>query len=66
VLNLAGRPVRVIGRDSLCEAGQKTLVWNAASDAGLRVPDGLYLVEVTARDDGGGLTRALTQVRVSR
>jgi hypothetical protein len=66
VLNLAGRPVRVIGRDSPCEAGLTTLVWNAANDSGLRVPGGLYLVEVTARDNGGGLTRGVTQVRVSR
>lgn len=66
VLNIAGRPVRTICRATDCEAGANTLIWNAQSDRGLPVPNGTYLVELTARADDGAQARALTQVILSR
>lgn len=66
VLNMAGRTVRslVIGKAST--QGANTLLWNTQSDRGLRVPNGTYLVEVTARSAEGGESKALTAVRINR
>ena len=66
VLNLAGRPVRTLCRGMECEAGTNTLVWNGRSDAGVVVPRGTYLVEVTARDAEGGESRMLGRVGMDR
>jgi hypothetical protein len=66
VLNIAGRPVRAICQAQNCEAGTNTLVWNAFSDEGLPVPNGVYLVEVATRADDGTESKALTQVRLQR
>ena len=66
VLNIAGRPVKTICTARECEAGANTLLWNAQSDQGLVVPNGTYLVEVTARAEGGGEARALARVRITR
>jgi hypothetical protein len=62
VLNLAGRPVRTLCAGRACEAGTNTLLWNAQSDAGLRVPNGTYLVRVTARTDSGATFHAVRTV----
>ena len=65
ILNVAGRCVRALApRD--CEAGANTLLWNGTSDAGLPAPDGLYLISVRARDEGGGESRALSRVYLRR
>jgi hypothetical protein len=66
VLNMAGRPVRTLCQGRDCAAGANTLLWNATSDAGLRVPSGAYLVEVVARTPDGSQARAVTTVRLSR
>ncbi len=66
VLNIAGRPVNTLCHAKDCEAGTNTLLWNVQSDQGLPVPNGTYLVEVTAQAADGEQARALQQVRVSR
>jgi len=66
VLNLAGRPVATVARDRPAEAGLQRLMWNGQSSQGLRVPSGVYLVEVTAHAPDGAQARALTRVRVGR
>ena len=66
VLSIAGRPVKTICTGRECEAGTNTLVWNASSDQGTAVPNGAYLVEVTAMTEDGGAARALSQVRIAR
>ena len=66
VLNLAGRPVRVLCTAKDCEAGAVTLIWNAQADNGLPVPSGTYLVEVRAKASDGAQARGLAQVRISR
>jgi Subtilase family/FlgD Ig-like domain len=64
VLNVAGRPIRTITTSTECAAGRNTLVWDARSDAGLRVAAGTYLVQVIARDASGTQSRAVTAVSV--
>ena len=66
VLNIAGRPIKTICTARDCEAGANTLLWNTQADNGLAVPNGQYLVELTARTPDGALARRLTQVRVDR
>jgi hypothetical protein len=66
VMNIAGRPVATICRMRQRGAGTNTLLWNAKSDSGLRVPNGTYLVEVSARAGDGSQARALGQVRIPR
>ncbi len=66
VLNIAGRPVKTLCHAKDCDAGTNTLLWSAQSDRGLAVPNGTYLVEVTAKAADGVRARALAQVRVRR
>ncbi len=66
ILNIAGRPIRTLCRAKDCDGGMNAIPWNAQSDQGLPVPNGTYLVEVTARAGDGSQTRALTQVRLGR
>jgi hypothetical protein len=66
ILNIAGRPVKTLCHARESEAGSNTLLWNAQSDTGLPVPNGTYVVEVTAKTGEGPESRALTQVRLSR
>jgi hypothetical protein len=66
VLNIAGRPIKTLCHANECEAGTNTLLWNAMSDQGLVVPNGMCLVEVTASTEDGGQARALAQVRLNR
>ncbi len=66
ILNIAARPVKTLCHAKDCEAGTNTLVWNAQSDQGLQVPNGTYLVEVTAKGADGAQARALAQTKLDR
>lgn len=66
VLNIAGRPVRVILNDQVAPAGANTVVWNLASQQGAKVPSGLYLFEVEARSEDGQSVRGIHPFRVVR
>jgi hypothetical protein len=66
VRNLAGRPVRALCRGTECGSGPNTLLWNAQSDSGLPVPNGVYLVEIAAQSADGSQARALTHARIER
>ena len=66
VLNIAGRPVRLIANGRPMPAGTQRLVWTGQSDAGLPVPNGPYLIRVTARGEDGTSSEALRTVTVRR
>jgi len=66
VLSIAGRPVATVCRARDCAAGANRLLWDAMSDQGLRVPDGVYLIEVVAAAPDGTQSRALAQVSIRR
>ncbi len=53
VVNIAGRSVRVVRRGLVMSAGQNTVVWDGRSASGATVPNGMYLVRLSARDDSG-------------
>jgi hypothetical protein len=65
VLNLAGRAVREL----LCadaNAGVNRMHWDCRGATGTRVPNGRYLVRVTARDPNGSQASAVTPLSVGR
>jgi hypothetical protein len=62
VLNIAGRTVGIVCSDQVAPAGTSTTVWNMRNTTGRLVPDGMYLLQLTARDDEGrqiGVLRAM-------
>ncbi len=66
VLNIAGRPVRTICETKDCEAGTNTLLWNGQGNNGLPVPNGRYLIRITAQNGAGQSATALTALRLDR
>jgi hypothetical protein len=64
VLNIAGRQIRAVTRARECEAGLNTIAWSGMSDVGLRVPRGLYLIELTSHVEEGARCRALASVKI--
>jgi len=66
VLNIAGRPIRVLASGVVQPAGSGTQVWNLSDQRGTRVPSGLYLFEIEARSDDGQVVRAVRSARVTR
>jgi len=66
VLNLAGRPVKVLAADKTVAAGVQTLLWNLTSESGTRVPAGAYLLQIDAVAENGQSVRGLTQISVGR
>ena len=66
VLNIAGRPVRVLLADRIQPAGANVTTWNLTDDRGMKAPNGMYLFEVEARSEEGQSVRAVRSVRVSR
>ena len=66
VRNLAGRPVRTLASGLTQSPGLQSLLWNGRSDAGQRVPAGVYLLEVTATSEIGQRVQALTAVSLRR
>ena len=66
VMNLAGRPVRRVTTAKPCTTGRNTVLWNATSDSGLKVPAGMYLMRIEANAPDGSRVQALTPVRLGR
>jgi len=66
IVNLAGRPVRMIASHQQAAAGLNRVLWNARSNMGTKVPNGTYLVRVTACGAKGGASHGLTTLRLNR
>lgn len=66
VLNIAGRSVGHVALDKPMSVGLSTLTWDGRSDAGTRVPAGVYLVRVTVANDGGALASRVATMSVGR
>jgi len=66
VLNIAGRPVKLITPGTQFEAGTQTMIWTGQTDAGLQTPSGRYLIRLTARGEDGTSTQALGTVLIQR
>jgi len=66
VLNIAGRPVRLIVQDRSLPAGLNTLSWDGRSGAGLSVPSGTYLIRLSAAGADGSASRSLGAVTLQR
>ncbi|MEA3401828.1 MAG: PKD domain-containing protein [Armatimonadota bacterium] len=66
VLNIAGRPIRVLARAESVMSGANTLSWNLRSDRGTKVANGRYIIQITARSADGQQTHAITTTTVRR
>ncbi len=66
VMNIAGRPIRTLVTDRAMPAGVNELWWDGRSEAGLKVPNGTYLVRLTARDASGAQCTAVTTLQIMR
>jgi len=64
VLNIAGRSVKHIATDRLCDSGPQSLAWNGYSDFGTRVPCGSYLVRVSVFGNNGQQAERLTALQM--
>jgi hypothetical protein len=66
IRNLAGRPIATVVRDQAASAGLQRTVWSGCADNGLRVPAGVYLVEINTRSADGGQARAIARLEYGR
>lgn len=51
VKNAAGRTVATVAAGKTMDSGLRSLVWDGRSSAGAAMPQGMYMVEITARND---------------
>ena len=54
IRNIAGRVIRRLANGRAAEEGHNTLMWNGLSEIGTAVPNGTYIVQVTARSPETG------------
>ncbi len=61
-----GRVVATVATDRPVAAGSNTLLWNARSTHGTKVPPGRYLVKITAAAESGPQQQIIVPLWVSR
>ena len=66
VLNIAGRQVATVSTDQMQSAGSAQAIWNMRNSSGSLVPNGTYLMQVTARSDDGQQASAMQAVVLQR
>jgi hypothetical protein len=66
VLNIAGRPVATVLRDSATDSGLQRVVWSGQISSGAGAPNGTYLVRIVARDDEGRQAQSLCSLWLAR
>ncbi|MEI6501465.1 MAG: Ig-like domain-containing protein, partial [Armatimonadota bacterium] len=63
IRNLAGREIATLTPGRL-EAGVHSLLWNGKSRTGTQVPDGTYLLQVSANTTDGACAQAITALQL--
>ncbi len=63
ILTLTGRLVTVLENAQNRSAGQHRILWQGRNGNGQLVPNGLYLIRITATDDEGRQVQATTTLR---
>ncbi|MBM3498749.1 MAG: hypothetical protein FJX74_08765 [Armatimonadetes bacterium] len=66
IRNIAGRVVRGLVAGRQVSAGAQTLLWDARNDAGVRVPAGTYLLQLTAKTADGQTVRRICPINAAR
>ncbi len=66
VMNLAGRPVRVLAKARPMAAGEHQLVWDGLGSSGQPVPPGVYLIRIRAVTGTGQQASAVARVLLRR
>jgi hypothetical protein len=66
VRNLAGRLIRELSTDAPQAAGPSVLLWDRRSATGQLVPNGRYLIELTAHAADGQTATAIAAVTLTR
>jgi hypothetical protein len=66
VLNIAGRHVATVARDTPLNTGTQRILWNGRADRGTLAPAGRYLLRITARNAAGEQATALAALTVGR
>ena len=61
IRNISGVPVKHLATGALADAGANTAAWNCASDRGLPVPSGRYIVEMAAHDPDSGMQSSVVR-----
>ncbi len=66
ILSATGKVVQTLQAGEAASRGVTNLMWNARDGAGIAVPAGSYLVEVTATSEDGQTARAVQPVVITR
>ena len=66
ILNIAGREVATIAPRGEFGSGLQSLVWSGRDGSGLAVPNGSYIVQLTARAPDGSSTQQMTPLNLRR
>ncbi len=66
ITNIAGRSVRRLARGVFVPAGEHSMAWDGTSSAGLRAPNGRYLVRLRARAADGTATSRVAALSLQR
>jgi len=66
VTNIAGRVVRTVCDGTLVQEGVNALNWDLKSTRGTRVPNGRYIIRVTAAGEDGQKVQAVTSATLQR
>jgi subtilisin family serine protease len=66
VRNIVGRPIRSLVVDRSTAKGTQTLTWDTRNEAGVRVPAGTYLLQLTAKTPDGQAVRRVCPVNAVR
>ncbi|MCS6830996.1 MAG: FlgD immunoglobulin-like domain containing protein [Armatimonadota bacterium] len=66
ILNASGKVIQTLQAGEAASRGVTNLTWNGRDGAGIAVPAGSYLVEVTATAEDGQTARAVQPVVITR